>query len=122
MSFSRRFTLNAEVFLSNPTPEQAERLAYAQRFLEGLQLVSRVATDEGYARELDYDIIKEDELMWIGSEMHKIPNPNSSSDIYCADPTGTHLRDQAAKAHFHKPLTTEQLIAIPSHRETESYF
>lgn len=122
MSFSQRFTRNAEAFLTNPAPEQMERLDYAQRLLEGLQLVSRVATIDGYARDLDYDLINEDELNWIGIEIYKFPNPNSNGDDFGEDPTGSRLRDQVARIVFNKGLTYEKIIMLPSQRQAENYF
>ncbi len=125
MSFSQRIFKNTEALLINPTPRQEERLDYAQRFFRGFQMVTRVTTINGYARDLDYNQIDEEELLWLAREIRELPNPDSEINDCHNGPVDIDmffLRDQVARSLFEIALTKEKIILLPAHRETENYF
>jgi|GEM_PF-5711482 hypothetical protein len=123
MSFSQRILKNVKTYLTKPTPRQEERLEYAQNFLDGLQMVTCVLRNNGYARDLDYDQINEEELLWLAREIRELPNPDYV-DFDDARNLGDMmlLRDQAARSIFGDSLTEEKIIALPGQRKIENYF
>lgn len=122
MSFTQRFLKNTKTLLTDPTPQQGERLEFAQTFLKWFQLLVRVVAIRGYARDLDYDQIDPEELIWVGKQIGELPTSDSDYEDYTFGDDRVLLRDQVARSLFVDDLTLDKILAIPAKRVLEEYF